>query len=100
APGPREARGVPAPCDIEAMTTEVHRSIDLLDGRWYASQPYDDWAWMREHAPAYWDPVNEVWAITRYDDVLAIEKDPKTFSSQRAPRPHGDHLPMIISMDG
>lgn len=82
------------------MTTEAHRSIDLLDGRWYASQPYDDWAWMREHAPAYWDPVNEVWAITRYDDVLAIEKDPATFSSYRAPRPHGDHLPMIISMDG
>ncbi|MBM3659809.1 MAG: cytochrome P450 [Actinobacteria bacterium] len=82
------------------MTTDTHRSIDLLDGRWYATQPYDDWTWMREHAPAYWDPVNEVWAFTRYDDVLAIEKDPKTFSSYRAPRPHGDHLPMIISMDG
>ena len=82
------------------MTTEAPRSIDLLDGRWYATQPYDDWAWMREHAPAYWDRVNQVWAITRYDDVLAIEKDPATFSSYRAPRPHGDHLPMIISMDG
>ena len=81
------------------MTTE-NRSIDLLDGHWYASQPYDDWAWMRENAPVYWDPTNEVWAITRYDDVLAIEKDPVTFSSHRAPRPHGDHLPMIISMDG
>jgi len=41
-----------------------------------------------------------VWAITRYEDVLAIEKDPVTYSSYRAPRPHGDHLPMIISMDG
>jgi len=87
----RESRG---------MTTETRRSIDLLDGRWYASQPYDDWAWMRDHAPSYWDPVNEVWAITRYEDVLAVEKDPDTFSSYRAPRPHGGHLPMIISMDG
>jgi cholest-4-en-3-one 26-monooxygenase len=76
------------------------RELDLLDGRWYAGQPFDDWAWMREHAPAYWDAKNEVWALTRYDDVLAVEKDPKTFSSYRAPRPHGDHLPMIISMDG
>ena len=42
---------------------------------WYASQPHDDWAWMREHAPVYWDAKNEVWALTRYDDVLAIEKD-------------------------
>lgn len=82
------------------MTTQEPRTIDLLDGHWYASQPYDDWAWMRDHAPAYHDAVNDVWAFTRYDDVLAIEKDPVTFSSQRAPRPHGDHLPMIISMDG
>jgi cytochrome P450 family 142 subfamily A polypeptide 1 len=76
------------------------RELDLLDGRWYASQPHEDWAWMRAEAPAYWDAKNEVWALTRYQDVLAVEKDPRTFSSYRAPRPHGDHLPMIISMDG
>ena len=76
------------------------RTLDLLDGRWYAGQPYADWAWMREHAPAYWDARNEVWALTRYDDVLTVEKDPETFSSHRAPRPHGMHLPMMISMDG
>jgi cytochrome P450 family 142 subfamily A polypeptide 1 len=75
------------------------RTFDLVDGRWYAAQPFDDWAWMREHAPAYWDATNEIWALTRHADVLAAEKDPATFSSQRAPRPHGDHLPMMISMD-
>ncbi len=78
----------------------MSREFDLLDGGWYESRPYADWAWMREHAPAYWDAKNEVWALTRYDDVLAVEKDPVTFSSQRAPRPHGMHLPMMISMDG
>jgi cytochrome P450 family 142 subfamily A polypeptide 1 len=77
----------------------MSRDFDLLDGSWYASQPYDDWAWMREHAPAYYDDVNQVWALTRYDDVLAAEKDPLTFSNERAPRPHGTHLPMMISMD-
>ena len=84
------------------MTTtsrEASREIDLLDGDWYASQPFDDWAWMREHAPAYWDAANETWALTRHADVLLAEKDPATFSSHRAPRPHGDHLPMMISMD-
>src|SRR3954471_3915148 len=54
--------------------TVTERSFDLLDGRWYAGQPYADWAWMREHAPAYWDATNEVWALTRYADVLAVEK--------------------------
>jgi cytochrome P450 family 142 subfamily A polypeptide 1 len=77
----------------------LRRQFDLLDGRWYASEPYEDWAWMREHAPAYWDEANAVWALTRYHDVLAVEKDPGGFSSLRAPRPHGYHLPMMISMD-
>src|SRR5947209_7824757 len=54
---------------------------------------------MREHEPAYWDAQNEVWAFTRYEDIFQIEKDAKTYSSHRAPRPHGDHLPMMISMD-
>jgi cholest-4-en-3-one 26-monooxygenase len=77
----------------------VGASIDLLDGEWYASQPFDDWAWMRRHQPAFHDAANDVWAITRYHDVLAVEKDPVTFSSARAPRPHGNPMPMMISMD-
>ena len=77
----------------------VRDDIDLLDGAWYAGQPYEQWAWMREHAPAYWDAKNEVWGITRYHDVMTIEKDAATFSSFKAPRPHGDPLPMMISMD-
>ena len=77
----------------------VRDDIDLMDGHWYARQPYELWAWMRENAPVYWDPKGEVWGITKYEDVLAIEKDPKTYSSFKAPRPHGDPLPMMISMD-
>lgn len=73
--------------------------IDLLDGDWYAARPYEQWAWMRENAPVYYDERNDVWGITLYDDVLMIEKDARTFSSKRAPRPHGDPLPMMISMD-
>lgn len=75
------------------------RDFDLLDGDWYASNPFEDYEWMRVHAPAYRDERNAIWAFTRYADVLAVEKDPETFSSFRAPRPHGDHLPMMISMD-
>ena len=73
--------------------------VNLLDGTWYAEDPHEVWAWMRREAPVHYDEVADVWGIARYDDVLAIEKDPKTFSSRRAPRPHGDPLPMMISMD-
>lgn len=73
--------------------------LNLLDGRWYAEDPHEVWRWMRHHAPVYYDETTDVWGICKYDDVLAIEKDPITFSSFRAPRPHGMHLPMMISMD-
>jgi cytochrome P450 family 142 subfamily A polypeptide 1 len=80
-------------------THPVRDDIDLLDGSWYTGEPHDLWAWMREMAPVYYDEANDVWGITRYHDILAIEKDPETFSSRRSPRPHGDPLPMMISRD-
>jgi len=73
--------------------------LNLLDGAWYADDPHEVWSWMRREAPVYRDDAADVWGIARYDDVLAIEKDPRTFSSRRAPRPHGRPLPMMISMD-
>jgi cytochrome P450 family 142 subfamily A polypeptide 1 len=73
--------------------------LNLLDGAWYADDPHEVWTWMRREAPVYYDEVAAVWGIAKYDDVLAVEKDPTTFSSHRAPRPHGMHLPMMISMD-
>lgn len=74
-------------------------SVRLMDGAWWASQPFDDLAWMREAAPVYWDPVGEVWGVARYADLMTVEKDPATFSSMRAPRPHGNPMAMMISMD-
>jgi cytochrome P450 family 142 subfamily A polypeptide 1 len=77
----------------------VRPGLNLLDGDWYADDPHEVWSWMRREAPVYYDEAADVWGISRHDDVLAIEKDPKTFSSRRAPRPHGTPLPMMISMD-
>ncbi len=73
--------------------------VDLLDGNWYASRPHDDWTWMRNNAPVYYDPNSDVWAVARYDDVLTVSRDPRTYSSYKAPRPKGRSLPMMISMD-
>ena len=80
-------------------THPLHDEIDLLDGSWYATLPHDTYSWMRENAPAYYDAKTDTWALTRYHDVVRVERDPKTFSSMRAPRPHGTALPMMIAMD-
>jgi cytochrome P450 family 142 subfamily A polypeptide 1 len=73
--------------------------LNLLDGTWYAADPHAIWTELRNEAPVHYDPISDVWGISRYRDILTIEKDPETFSSRRAPRPHGNSLPMMISMD-
>jgi cholest-4-en-3-one 26-monooxygenase len=77
----------------------VHPDISLLAGEFYAADPHPCWAWMREHAPVYYDAQWDVWAITRHADVRAAERDPRTFSNARGIRPHTYPLPMMISMD-
>ncbi len=66
------------------------RDIDLLDGGFYVSDPYPTYAWMREHAPLYWDATNELWGVSRYDDVVEVETR-KDALHQR--RPHQGRLP-------
>jgi cholest-4-en-3-one 26-monooxygenase len=73
--------------------------LNLLDGSWYADDPHRIFDEMRRTDPVHYDPVGAVWGVFKHADVLTVEKDAKTFSSHRAPRPHGQHLPTMISMD-
>ena len=55
------------------------RPLDILDGDFYVNDPYSRYAWLRENSPCHWDDINELWVITRYDDIVAIEKDKHLF---------------------
>ncbi len=82
------------------MTTPpAELSIGLTDGTFYAEDPFPAFAWMREHAPAYFDEAAGVWGITRYADVKDISKDPETYSNAGGIRPDGFPLPMMIETD-
>jgi cytochrome P450 family 142 subfamily A polypeptide 1 len=72
-------------------------AIDLLDGDLYAGDPDPTYAWLRRRAPVYRDETNHLWGISRYADVVAIEKDPQTFCSSEGYRPN---LPADDSMIG
>ena len=61
--------------------------VNLLDGRFYAGDPIPVYRQLRDEAPVYWDPVSRVWGISRYDDVVAIEKDPQRYTSSLGSRP-------------
>jgi cytochrome P450 family 142 subfamily A polypeptide 1 len=77
--------------------------LDLLDGDFYAGDPYATYAWLRENRPVYWDATNELWGISRYDDVEFIEKHADLFvnsdQSKGGYRPNIPADPAIIGLD-
>jgi cytochrome P450 family 142 subfamily A polypeptide 1 len=73
--------------------------LDLLDGAFYAGDPEPVYAYLRAERPAYWDPVNELWGISRYRDIVAIEKDPATWSNEGGYRPNIPADPSMIGVD-
>lgn len=60
--------------------------IDLLDhGRFAEREPWDMFDRLQREAPVHFHPEPDgpgFWAVTRYDDVLAVLRDPSTFSSE------------------
>src|SRR6185436_11001857 len=79
------------------MPTAPH--IRLLDGDWYADDPHPSFAWMRAHAPVFWDEVGQVWGVASYEDVLRVSRDPATFCSRQGSRPDSPAIPSMINMD-
>jgi cytochrome P450 len=65
--------------------TEPPARLNLTDPELYShGNPYDAWRWLREHDPVHWHPAAELpgfWALTKYDDIRAVYRDPATFSS-------------------
>jgi cytochrome P450 len=45
------------------------------------TDPYEIWRRMRDEAPLYRNEKHDFWALSRFDDVEAAHRDPKTFSS-------------------
>ena len=82
--------------------------IDLLNPASFArGQPHDQFRWLREHAPVYRHPEPDgpgFWAVTRYEDVREVGRDPEHYSSlptilipDLAAVDFGDHQMMITS---
>jgi cytochrome P450 family 142 subfamily A polypeptide 1 len=73
--------------------------VDLVDGAFYAGDMHDALRWMREHEPVYHDRKNDLWAVTRHADVMAISKSSETFRNGKGYRPDAAPVPHMIAMD-
>ena len=60
-------------------------AIDLISPDAFRhGHPWEQYAWLRANAPVYRHPepgTDGFWAITKYDDVRSISRQPKLFSS-------------------
>jgi cholest-4-en-3-one 26-monooxygenase len=73
------------------QTAPVEQNLpDLADPQTFvAAVPYGAFARMQELPGLYWNPTEigtrngGFWAVTRWDDIVAIEKDPATFTSSK-----------------
>lgn len=73
------------------MGMGVKHAVDLSDPKTFVSGvPYEYFRELQEHAPVHWQPEckipgapqgNGYWALTRYEDVAFVSKNPKLFSS-------------------
>ncbi|MDX2160291.1 MAG: cytochrome P450 [bacterium] len=48
-----------------------------------SDDPYPDYQWMRDHDPAHYSEIEDVWVLTRYDDVVNAFQNHRIWSSQR-----------------
>jgi cholest-4-en-3-one 26-monooxygenase len=66
------------------MSVSAAPPINLLDPQFYVD-PYPAYRWLRDNSPCHWDPVQKIWGISRYADIVEIEKNAKRYTSFHAP---------------
>ncbi len=75
------------------------RELNLLSGAFYAGEPWSVYRCLRDEQPVFRDETNGIWGISRYEDVVEIEKQPARFSSAGGSRPRLDPQNSMIDSD-
>lgn len=73
---------------MSASRQHLATQIDLTDaGIWHTGVPADEFTRLRREAPVAWNERHDghkgFWAVTRYDDIVAVSGDVGTFSSRQ-----------------
>ena len=72
--------------------------IDVCDPRFFDS-PWEGYRWLRNESPVHWDDTNELWLISRHEDVVEVSRNSKRYSSGQGVRPVNPAPLSIIAMD-
>src|SRR5919106_3291755 len=65
------------------MPTHEPLTDPIVDDTFYAGDPFPQYRRLRDEAPVAWNDTKGFWTVTRWEDVMAVSTDPKTFCSGR-----------------
>lgn len=61
--------------------TDLQDDVRLLEAAFFRDQPHDVYARLRNEAPVFHSERDRIWAITKYEDVRYVSRNPKLFAS-------------------
>lgn len=61
--------------------------------------PWETYRWLRENAPLYRDEANDLWVVSRHEDVFQISRQPERYCSSKGVRPQLDVPLSLICED-
>jgi len=73
--------------------------IDILDADMWARGPWEEFRWLRKNDPVHWDEKNQLFVISKYDDLVYISKNAQLFCSGEGTRPNMPTKLSIVDMD-
>ena len=83
----------------DIATSVANGELNLLDGHIYVDDPWSIYAHLRDEAPCYWDATQKIWGVSRYEDIIAIEKNAELYSSASGSRPRIQSGDSMINKD-
>ena len=61
--------------------------VSFLDSADWNAEIWPRLRWLQEHDPVHWSERDEIFVLTRYDDVVEVSKDQDLFTSAHGVRP-------------
>jgi len=61
--------------------------VAYLDAPSWDSEMQERLSWLRENDPVRWSEADQLWLVTKFEDVVSVSKDQGTFTSAEGVRP-------------
>jgi cytochrome P450 family 142 subfamily A polypeptide 1 len=66
----------------------VDPNVDFLSGdTWVSGEMPELMRWLRRNAPVYWSEKNQLWVVSKFEDIATVSKHPEIFCSGQGVRP-------------